>query len=123
MGIIKLCIIYSLLFLYIIIIFIKIKNLTEIFPSVHETRYLKVLIVKLIDISRTPRIFAQPPTHSNRINLLHGKWNPKIHCHIHKGSSIPILSRVNPIPRIHTHFLRSILMLSPQPNLHVGLKK
>ena len=39
--------------------------------------------------------------------------NPEVQCHIHKGSPvIPILSRINPIPCIDTHFLRSILILS-----------
>ena len=34
-------------------------------------------------------------------------WNPEVQCHIHKGSPIiPILSRINPIPRIDTHFFK-----------------
>ena len=46
--------------------------------------------------------------------------NPEVKCHIHKGSPIvSILSRIDPIPRIDTYFLRSILILSP--HLRLGL--
>ena len=37
----------------------------------------------------------------------HGLWNPEVQCHIHKGSPIiPILSRINPIPRTYTYLLK-----------------
>ena len=47
---------------------------------------------------------------------------PEVQCRIHKGSPIiPILSRINPIPRIDTISARFILILSS--HLHLGLPK
>ena len=38
---------------------------------------------------------------------LRGLWNPEDQCRIQKGSPvIPILSRINPIPRIDTNFFK-----------------
>ena len=39
--------------------------------------------------------------------------------HLQGLSIIPIQGRINPIPRIHTYFLRSILILSFR--LHLGI--
>ena len=41
------------------------------------------------------------------INKLHDLCNPEVQCRIHKGSPIiPILSRINPFPRIDTYFFK-----------------
>ena len=45
---------------------------------------------------------------------------PKVECRIHKGSPIiPILSRINPIPRIDTHLFKvhsnTLLPSTPRP--------
>jgi hypothetical protein len=54
--------------------------------------------------------------------LLHDLWNPEVHCRIHKDSpTIPIQNRINPIPRIDTNPLRSVLILSSHQRL--GLPK
>ena len=46
----------------------------------------------------------------------------RLQCRIHKGTPIiPTLSRISPIPRIDTYFLRYILILSP--HLRIGLPK
>ena len=38
-------------------------------------------------------------------NSLHDLWNPEVQCRIQKGFPIiPILSRINPIPRIEAYF-------------------
>ena len=51
--------------------------------------------------------------HCHTNSLTHGLWNPEVLCHIHKGSPIiPILSRINLIPRFVTYSLRSIQILS-----------
>ena len=43
----------------------------------------------------------------SRYNYLYDLWNPKVQCRIHKGSPIiPILSRINPIPRMDTHIFK-----------------
>ena len=40
--------------------------------------------------------------------LTYGLWNSEIQCCIHEGSPIiPILNRINQMPRIHTHFFKS----------------
>ena len=46
--------------------------------------------------------------------------NPEVQCGIHNGSpKIHILSLVNPIPRIDTHFFKLYFKLSS--HLHLGL--
>ena len=41
------------------------------------------------------------------INKLRGLWNPEVQCRFHKGSPIiPILSRINSVPRIDTYFFK-----------------
>jgi hypothetical protein len=55
-------------------------------------------------------------------NQLHALWNPEVQCRTHKVSPIvPILSRINHIPRIDTYFFKIILILSY--HLHLGLPK
>ena len=45
-------------------------------------------------------------------NLLLVLWNPEVQCRTHKDSSvIPILSRINPIPRIDTYFFKVSIFL------------
>ena len=56
-------------------------------------------------------------------NSLHDLWNPEVQCRIHKDSPIiPILSRINPIPRIDTHLFKvhSNIVLQSTPR-SVGL--
>ena len=44
---------------------------------------------------------------THNTNKLQDLWNPEVQYRIHKGSPIiPILSRVNPIPRIDAYFLK-----------------
>ena len=39
--------------------------------------------------------------------FLHGLWNPEVQYRIHKGSPvIPILGRINLVPRIDTYFFK-----------------
>ena len=57
-------------------------------------------------------------------NYLHGLWNPEVQCRIHKGSPIiPILSRINPIPRIDTYLFKvhSNIVLQLRLGLPKGL--
>ena len=59
---------------------------------------------------------------SKHANKLHVLWNTEVQCRIHKGSPIiPILSRINPIPRMIPIPLRSIVILSS--HLRLGLPK
>jgi len=45
--------------------------------------------------------------HPINIIQLHGLWNPEVQCTIYKGSPvIPILARINPIPRIDIYFFK-----------------
>ena len=51
---------------------------------------------------------------------LHGLWNPETQCRIHKGSAIiPILTQINPIPRIGTYPFKvhsnNVLPSTPKP--------
>jgi len=61
---------------------------------------------------------------SGLTNQLHGLCNPEVQCRIHKGSPIiPILSRINTIPRIDTYLFKVHSNIVLPPTVCLGLPK
>ena len=95
--------------------------------EINDISQVLLFIISKEDSIETSCFFLSPPHtvshnfHTKLImvsNQIHGLWNPEVQCHIHKGSPIiPILSRINPIPRIDTNFFKvhSNIVLPPIP--------